>query len=100
MKMNEKKDLRELTEKWMSMERKTFSQREKAERYYEKNLMQPIIENYIERNADMVFEEVDYLMLSVGTSYEPLVLNISLLKPKRILFLYTEETKTILKFQI
>lgn len=39
MKMNEKKDLRELTEKWMSMERKTFSQREKAERYYEKNLM-------------------------------------------------------------
>ena len=35
----------------------------------------------------MVFEEVDYLMLSVGTSYEPLVLNISLLKPKRILFL-------------
>lgn len=96
MKMNEKKDLRELTEKWMSMERKTFSQREKAERYYEKNLMQPIIENYIERNADMVFEEVDYLMLSVGTSYEPLVLNISLLKPKRILFLYTEETETIL----
>ena len=58
--------------------------------------MQPIIENYIERNADMVFEEVDYLILSVGTSYEPLVLNISLLKPKKILFLYTEETENIL----
>ena len=43
MKTNEKKNLRELTEKWMSMERKTFLQREKAERYYEKNLMQPII---------------------------------------------------------
>lgn len=96
MKTNEKKNLRELTEKWMSMERKTFLQREKAERYYEKNLMQPIIENYIERNADMVFEEVDYLILSVGTSYEPLVLNISLLKPKKILFLYTEETENIL----
>lgn len=96
MKANEKKNLRELTEKWMSMERKTFLQREKAERYYEKNLMQPIIENYIERNEDMVFEDVDYLILSVGTSYEPLVLNISLLKPKKILFLYTEATETIL----
>ena len=84
MKTNEKKNLRELTEKWMSMERKTFLQREKAERYYEKNLMQPIIENYIERNADMVFEEVDYLILSVGTSYEPLVLNISCIFQKRL----------------
>lgn len=96
MKTNEKRDLRELTEKWMSMERKTFSQREKAERYYEKNLMQPIIENYIERNLEKVDENVDYLILSVGTSYEPLILNISLLKPRKILFLYTKETETIL----
>lgn len=96
MKPKEPKTLHELTEKWMAMERKTFQQREKAERYYEKYLMQPIIENYKERNADLVFEQVDYLIMSVGTSYEPIVLNISLLQPKRILFLYTEQTEKTL----
>lgn len=96
MKTNEKKDLHELTEKWKAMVRTTLEQREKAERYYEKNLMQPIIEDYIERNSAYVYEDVDYLILSVGTSYEPLVLNISLLKPRKILFLYTKETETIL----
>lgn len=96
MKPKEPKTLHELTEKWMAMERKTFQQREKAERYYEKYLMQPIIENYKERNSDLVFEQVDYLIMSVGTSYEPIVLNISLLQPKRILFLYTEQTEKTL----
>lgn len=90
------KDLQELTEKWMAMERKTFAQRERAEAYYEKNLMWPIIENYQKENADQVFETVEYLILSVGTSYEPIVLNIALLKPIKILFLYTEESEKIL----
>ena len=96
MRTKTSKSLQELTATWMAMERKTFAQREKAERYYETHLMQPIIENYKERNGDMIFEEVDYLILSVGTSYEPLVLNISLLQPKKILFLYTSATEKIL----
>ena len=82
MKTKETSNLKELAEIWMAMERKTFDQRKKAEKYYEENLMLPIIENYKERNADQVFEQVDYLILSVGTSYEPLILNISLLHPK------------------
>ena len=90
------KSLKELTEAWMAMERKTFAQRRRAEAYYEKYLMCLIIENYKERNGDMVFEEVDFMILSVGTSYEPLVLNLSLLHPKKILFLYTEETEQVL----
>ncbi|MDO4340866.1 MAG: TIGR02710 family CRISPR-associated CARF protein [Eubacteriales bacterium] len=96
MKTKEKKSLQELTEIWKAMERKTLSQRKEAEKYYESHLMQPIVEDYKERNADLVFEQVDYLMLSVGTSYEPLVLNIALLSPKKILFLYTEKTEEIL----
>lgn len=96
MSTKENKSLKELTETWMAMERKTLAQREKAERYYERNLMQLIIENYKERNRFKVLENVDYLILSVGTSYEPIVLNISLLNPKKILFLYTEETEITL----
>lgn len=88
--------LQELTATWMAMERKTFAQRQKAEQYYYDYLMDPIVEDYKKRNKDMVFEQVEYLILSVGTSYEPLVLNISLLSPIKILFLYTEESETVL----
>ena len=97
MSKKEEKSLQELTEQWMAMERKTFAQRRRAEEYYEKHLMQLIIESYKEKNADQVFEQVDYLILSVGTSYEPLILNISLLNPQKILFLYTSETEEILE---
>ena len=89
MKTQETKNLKELSEIWMAMERKTLEQRKKADKYYEEYLMQPIVEDYKERNSDLVFEQVDYLILSVGTSYEPLILNISLLHPRKILFLYT-----------
>ncbi len=96
MKTQEKKSLKELSEIWMAMERKTLEQRKKADKYYEEYLMQPIVEDYKERNSDLIFEQVDYLILSVGTSYEPLILNISLLHPRRILFLYTSETEKVL----
>ena len=46
----------------------------------------------IERNKADDRENVEYLIVSVGTSYEPIVLNISLLTPGKILFLYTEKS--------
>ncbi|HIT61455.1 MAG TPA: TIGR02710 family CRISPR-associated protein, partial [Candidatus Fimousia stercorigallinarum] len=58
--------------------------------------MKLIEEEFIENNSNKVYEKVDYLIMSVGTSYEPLVLDIQLLQPKRILFLYTERTQYIL----
>ena len=86
----EKASLSTLTEQWKSLERKTLEQRKKAESFYETKLMTPITEDFIERNKGKVWEEADYLILSVGTSYEPLILSISLLKPKHILFLHTK----------
>ncbi len=82
-----------MTEKWMKLERKTFKQREAAELFYEKHLLKLIEEDFIFRNQDMVQGEVEYLILSVGTSYEPLILSIRLLEPERILFLCTRETE-------
>ena len=84
--------LKELTEQWMQLERKTMDQRRKAALFYDKYLMKPIEEEYIRNNKDMVFEEVEYMIVSVGTSYEPIVLNIRLLHPGKILFLYTEKS--------
>ena len=86
-----------MTEKWKSLERKTVKQREKAENFYETKLMKLIEKEFIANNTGKVYEKVEYLIMSVGTSYEPLVLDIQLLQPKRILFLYTERTECILE---
>ena len=88
--------LREKTQKWKQLERKTFEQRAKADLYYETELMKLIEEDYVERNQDSVREPVRYLVVSVGTSYEPIVLNISLFNPRDILFLYTEKSEQTL----
>ena len=84
--------LKELTAQWMQLERKTLEQRRKAALFYDEYLMKPIEDEYIRNNQDMVFESVEYMVVSVGTSYEPIVLDIQLLKPKKLLFLYTEES--------
>lgn len=92
--MNEQ--LKEKTEEWMSLERKTLEQRKKADQYYEKNLMKLIETDFVERNKNVIKEKVDYLLISVGTSYEPIVLDLVLLKPKNIAFLYTEKSRETL----
>lgn len=89
-------ELEEKTQQWMRLERKTLRQREEADNFYEKKMMKLIIQEYIQRNQEKVTDKVDYLIVSVGTSYEPIVLNISLLKPQQILFLYTDKTKKYL----
>ena len=86
------KKLRQKTEEWMQLERRTLEQRRAAEEYYEQNLMKLIEDDYVKRNKEKVQESVEYLVISVGTSYEPIVLNIKLLHPKKILFLYTERS--------
>lgn len=90
------RNLEEKAREWKQLERKTFEQRQIADEFYERNLMKLIEEDFIERNKDKVFEQVEYLVASVGTSYEPIVLNIRLLRPKRILFLHTTETESTL----
>lgn len=92
--MNE--HLVEKAKEWMQLERKTLEQRRIAEEYYANQLMELIEDDFIERNIDKVYEKVDYLVVSVGTSYEPIVLNIQLFQPKRILFLYTATTEKTL----
>lgn len=91
-----KKDLKKMTQEWMQLERKTLEQRKQADEFYENKLMKLIEEEFIRNNKKMVVEKVHYLVISVGTSYEPIVLNIRLFAPGRILFLYTEQTEKIL----
>ncbi len=89
-------NLLQKTQEWMQLERKTIEQRKLAEEFYETQLMELIEEDFIERNRDSVFEKVDFLVSSVGTSYEPIILNIKLFQPRKILFLYTDKSETVL----
>jgi hypothetical protein len=89
-------ELKKNTEKWKGLERKTLEQRRVADEFYDKNLMRLIEKDFVDRNEDMIFEKIDYMIISVGTSYEPIVLSLSLLKPEKVLFLYTEKSENIL----
>lgn len=88
--------LEKKTKEWMQLERKTLEQRKQAELFYETNLMELVERDYIKRNKEKILEKNAYMVASVGTSYEPIVLNIKLFKPERILFLYTEKTIKVL----
>jgi len=90
------KALQEMTKQWMQLERKTLEQRKEADEFYETNLLELISEDYIARNKELVFEDIRYMVISVGTSYEPIILNIRLLQPEKILFLYTDLTESVL----
>ena len=96
MKNEPNKELLEATETWKALERKTVEQRKAADAYYEETLMAYIEAAFIENNQSKVYEKVEYLIMSVGTSFEPLVLDIRLNKPKKILFLYTEKSAAML----
>ena len=88
--------LNKMTDIWTQMERKTPEQIEMADNFYDKNIMPLVEEDYVRRNQEKVDQEIQYLIISVGASYEPIVLNIKLFEPEKILFLYTNETEKIL----
>ena len=48
------KSLKELTEAWMAMERKTFAQRRRAEAYYEKYYLQFILYSFYFKSTPII----------------------------------------------
>lgn len=91
-----KNELQKITQEWMELERKTSKQRQVAEMFYEEKLMSLVVAEFQKNNKNALKEKVDYLIISVGVAYEPLVLSIKYFQPRRILFLYTELTEDTL----
>lgn len=88
--MKQKKDI------WYAMDRSNNEQRILAEEYYKTELMPLIIDYFIQENTRKIKESCDAMVLTLGTSYEPLVLSISILKPKKVLILYTDKSHHLL----
>lgn len=91
-----KNELKKVTEEWMQLERMTLEQRKNAELFYDEKLMKLIEKEFLKNNKEIRSQKADYLIISVGTSYEPLVLSIQFFNPKKILFLCTEVTEKVL----
>ena len=81
-----------MTKEWMALERKTLEQRKAADKYYDDNLMKLIESKFVRSNKDILPRPAEHMVIPVGTSYEPIVLNLALTKPKKVLFLYTEKS--------
>lgn len=81
------------TEIWMQMERKTPEQIETADNFYNQEIMPLVEEDYISRNRDKVDTAIKYLIVSVGNSCEPIILNIRLFQPEKIMFLCTKDSE-------
>lgn len=65
-----KNELQKITEEWMQLERKTLRQRKEAELFYAEKLMKLVEKTFIGKNKEKVTKQVEYLIISVGTSYE------------------------------
>lgn len=90
------KALEQKTKEWMQLERMTLEQRRKAAEFYDKELMHLVAEAYVENNKKKIREQVKYLAVTVGTSHEPIVLNLRLLKPEKVYFIYTEKSAEVM----
>jgi len=90
MKMKEKRDI------WYAMDRSNNEKRMLAEECYKTELMPLIINYFIQENTKKISETCDAMVLTLGTSYEPLVLSISALRPKKALILYTDKSHHLL----
>ena len=79
---------------WQAMHRSNEEERTAAEEYYKSELMPIIIEYFLQGNR--AESNCDAMVLTLGTSYEPIVLSILALKPKKVLILYTEKSFKLL----
>ena len=86
------KTLTEKTEIWKAMPRNNAAELEIADRYFDEELMPMSLKSFVAKHSGKIRTEYDGMVLTLGTSWQPLALSISLLKPKKILFLCTPET--------
>jgi len=81
---------------WKNMDRGTPSQDAIAEAYYDNELMPQIVSSFKEKDhklVELLNQQIKYMILSVGTSYQPMVLSLSYFNPEKVLFLHTEESE-------
>lgn len=77
---------------WQSLPRNNAAELKTADDYFDNELMPLSLERFLESEKNKRQKEYYAMMLTLGTSWQPLALSIALLKPKKILVMCTEDT--------
>lgn len=83
--------IKEKAQHWEVMDRTNEDKRAEAEQYYKENIMPLLVRMFRESESEV--QNCEHLILTLGTSYEPIVFSILGLRPKKILILFTAETR-------
>ena len=87
-----------LVKKWKNMDRSDDKKRAAASNFYDKQIFPLIKEVFLAKpeNRPPEGRQYDGLILTVGSSPEPLILSICTIQPQRVGLLYTQRTKGVL----
>ena len=86
--------IEKLTEEWMRIAEGTDDAKEQLDRFYEEKIFPLVYSNFIEAEKNKLKDKsFDGLIMTVGTSPEPVIMSIGTIQPKRILFFCTEESE-------
>lgn len=92
-----KHTLEELSEQWNALPRVTKADQQKAETFYRAHILPLVLDRVISRQKGLLPEGHDLLISALGTSPEPLILTISLLQPRRVMFLCSPHTEHLIE---
>lgn len=86
------KRIEELGQNWKTMPRNNVEDIQAADRYYNENIMPLSAEKFFKCYGD-TNKVYDLMLVTVGTSWQPIVLSIMVKCPKEVVFLATEGVK-------
>ncbi|AHV95638.1 TIGR02710 family CRISPR-associated CARF protein [Paenibacillus sabinae] len=82
------------TAQWKLLNRGTEEERRQADAFYKDHILPEVMMHFREKYAHS--ESCENLILTLGTSYEPLVLSILALRPERVLIMHSTRTRPLL----
>lgn len=88
------KELERLREQWVELHNQ--GKKKEADKLYWENLF-PLVRKSFRQKCREYSARYDALMMTVGTTPQPLILTLEAVRPKRVFFLYTSETEKDLK---
>ena len=91
--MLKKEEMLQTINIWKSMPRNNVDEMALADRYFDEVLMPISLDMFMEKEGNNPKCHYDGMVLTLGTSWQPLALSISVLKPKKILIMGTEDTE-------
>ncbi len=88
------KELKNLVDHWLAMPGGPSEEQKKTEKYYFEKIFPLTLKLFQQKERPKLqYQDLYGLILTVGTSPEPLILSISACRPERVLFLHTQETE-------